>query len=479
MLMHNMKFALQLLPKFSRSLIMSVFTLLTILFIISPGRMVLAQTIGTSYYVSKSGSDSNPGTLNSPWKTLPYAIQKIKAGDTLFIHGGTYQEYFAVTNSGTQSSPITITNYNGEEVILDGINNTLPSKNSGTPMIGVYGDWVTIKNMTIRYAGTFAVYTIGSNVTLENLYVHHNWGGGIILSGEHDVLQNSRIWYNSTMNENGQSSSGWGTGASCARYPEYCAIRNNTVWQNWGEGVSSFEANASTIEANIVHDNWSANVYISDLTNVVLQRNFIYASGIMSGGSQVGIMMGDEKYTPASAYIKIINNIVYGTHRNFAWWQGTQGGGMNNVLIAYNTFVNGTGSSSGGEGGVIIGPGDHYNVRFYNNLVQQDGDLPVIATIVQSGITYYHNLWSKPPYAAASGVGDVIADPKFIKIGTPFSPEWFLLSNLSPAIDKAVYLTEANYDYFLDFRGGLPDIGADEAVPLILTEKIFLPMLKK
>ena len=69
-----------------------------------------------------------------------------------------------------------------------------------------------------------------------------------------------------------------------------------------------------------------------------------------------------------------------------------------------------------GQGGVIIGKGDHTNVRFENNLVVQDGSLPVIATIAQAGITYSNNLWSKTPYAAASGPGDVIADPRLAKV---------------------------------------------------------------
>ena len=91
--------------------------------------------------------------------------------------------------------------------------------------------------------------------------------------------------------------------------------------------------------------------------------------------------MGDEIYNPPSANITVINNISFGNHGNFWWWQGVQGGGMNNVLIANNIFMNGIGDPNRGEGGIIISQGDHQNVRFENNLVQQDGDLPVIATV--------------------------------------------------------------------------------------------------
>jgi hypothetical protein len=219
------------------------------------------------------------------------------------------------------------------------------------------------------------------------------------------------------------------------------------------------------IEDNIIHDNFSTNIYISDSTNVLCQRNFVYMnpnSYIYGYGSNGGIMMGDETYNPPSANITIINNVAYGNHGNIWWWQGVQGGGMDNVLIANNTFVNGIGDPNRGRGGVIISSGDHQNVRFENNLIWQDGDLPVIATSDQSGIIYSHNLWSKTPYDAASGPGDVIGDPMLVKIGDLFSPDWYRLTEFSPAIDKALLIPEVVVDYFGIPRDDFPDMGALE-----------------
>ena len=346
---------------------------------------------------------------------------------------------------GTLSSPITITNYNGEEVIIDGINNTLPPKNSGTPLIGVYGDWVTIKNMTIRYAGTFAVYTIGSNVTLENLYVHHNWGGGIILSGNHDVLQNSRIWYNSTMNENGQSTSGWGTGASCARYPEYCTIRNNTVWQNWGEGVSTFKSMHTNIEGNISYDNHQ-NFYLSDTKYSTMQRNLSYCTtdnALNVKQTQCGILIGDEKGVPIpleengerhpSSDNTIINNLVIGCNHNLA--VGTDA--INNNLFSNNTLVNSRGSVPNPYN-VLFYTGETKNARFENNIIIQD-DYKLIGIFAGGeGINFSNNLWSHVPPKNLSGQGDIIADPLFAKYGYTYSPNRYILTKKSPAINNRI-----------------------------------------
>jgi len=87
------------------------------------------------------------------------------------------------------------------------------------------------------------------------------------------------------------------------------------------------------------------------MLKIPCQRNFVYTTRTMMSGEQVGIMMGDERTNPPSANITVFNNISFGNHANFWWWQVVQGGGINNVLIANNTFVNGIGERKHGEGG--------------------------------------------------------------------------------------------------------------------------------
>jgi len=42
------------------------------------------------YYVATNGSDSNAGTLASPWKTWAKGVASISAGDILYIRGRIY-----------------------------------------------------------------------------------------------------------------------------------------------------------------------------------------------------------------------------------------------------------------------------------------------------------------------------------------------------------------------------------------------------
>lgn len=425
--------------------------------------MVLRQEL-QGYFVSPNGSDTNPGSFLQPWKTIRKAARMVSPGDTVYIRRGVYNESVTFETSGTEANPIRIMAYPGENPIIDG-----GFYESWGILLQIRGDYNYISGLEIRNSDGQGIYLTGNYDVIDNVYVHHCMAAGIFVShGQHSIVQNSRVWMTSLMNEYGHGNN-WANGLAVARYGvSYVTIRHNIVWESWGEGIASFEADHITIEDNITHDNYSTNIYISDSTNVLCQRNFVYTdprSYVFPYGAHGGIMMGDERYTPASANITVINNISFGNQGNYWWWQGLQGGGMNNVLIANNTFINGIGNLSDGRGGVIISRGDHKNVRFENNLVQQDGNLPVIATVSQPGVTYSHNLWSKPPYNAASGSGDIIANPLLAHTGDPFSPDWFRLSGSSPAINHALSLPEVLYDFFSLIRDSNPDMGAIEFFP--------------
>ncbi len=45
---------------------------------------------GRIYYVATNGNNSNPGTIEKPWKTPGFGSRQLKPGDTLIILGGEY-----------------------------------------------------------------------------------------------------------------------------------------------------------------------------------------------------------------------------------------------------------------------------------------------------------------------------------------------------------------------------------------------------
>ncbi len=72
----------------------------------------------TNYYVGKNGNDSNSGAVDQPFLTISKAASVATAGDTVFIHEGTYEEMVTPANSGSAGSPIVFQSFTGEKVVV-------------------------------------------------------------------------------------------------------------------------------------------------------------------------------------------------------------------------------------------------------------------------------------------------------------------------------------------------------------------------
>ncbi len=78
------------------------------------------QALYSQYYVSPAGSDSNPGTLEQPFKTVQKAADIMVAGETCYIMAGTYRETVIPANNGEPGNPIVFRNYNDDRVVIVG-----------------------------------------------------------------------------------------------------------------------------------------------------------------------------------------------------------------------------------------------------------------------------------------------------------------------------------------------------------------------
>src|SRR5574343_87824 len=70
-------------------------------------RGALPPVTGTTYYVSKTGNNSNNGSTNAPWLTIAKAAATMVAGDTCIIRDGDYDEHVEEGTDGTALAPIT------------------------------------------------------------------------------------------------------------------------------------------------------------------------------------------------------------------------------------------------------------------------------------------------------------------------------------------------------------------------------------
>ncbi len=73
------------------------------------------------YFVSTSGNDNNPGTLERPFATIAKGVAELGPGDILNLRHGIYVGPVNITGKhGTADDPIVIRSYPGEHAYMDG-----------------------------------------------------------------------------------------------------------------------------------------------------------------------------------------------------------------------------------------------------------------------------------------------------------------------------------------------------------------------
>jgi hypothetical protein len=78
----------------------------------------IPASTGAVYYVATTGSDSNPGTLSSPWRTIQKAFNTLQPGELALVRGGTYTQSVVMQRAGTAAEPITVQSYPGERAVI-------------------------------------------------------------------------------------------------------------------------------------------------------------------------------------------------------------------------------------------------------------------------------------------------------------------------------------------------------------------------
>src|ERR1700675_4837997 len=135
----------------------------------------------SSFYVSTTGNDSNPGTQTAPWRTIQHAADTVRAGSTVNVLGGVYEELVSINKSGNAADGfITFRSYPGETAVLDAENFT-PSGRGAVLRIQSK-TYVRIECFEIRHSPTSEhrlsplgvnVIGSGSHIELLNNNVHH------------------------------------------------------------------------------------------------------------------------------------------------------------------------------------------------------------------------------------------------------------------------------------------------------------------
>jgi hypothetical protein len=291
--------------------------------------LLRGNSTGNTYYVSPTGSDSNPCTQTSPCATPDYAVNnKAAAGDTVQVAAGTYDYGSGAaqfTKSGAAGKYITVTcatrgacriqnNVAGNQTVVEIDSNYLTL------------DGFEITN-TSAAGNNIGLYVTSSFVNITRNTIHHietdcgsSGGGGIQLTNNtHNVTMDSNLIYDISWPDGGSPKCTSSTVQTDGILPETngagIAITNNIVYHvsgGWGIGAGGQPGQSQApviISNNLVFSNSNGGIlitYTGDYSTVT--NNIVLNNGVVR--AQCGINTSID--SSPDSHILEANNDVYG-----------------------------------------------------------------------------------------------------------------------------------------------------------------------
>jgi hypothetical protein len=384
--------------------------------------LALASTLiaqsGSTFYVSKSGSDSNSGSYTAPWLTIQHAANSVTAGATVYVEAGVYNESVTFPASGTASSYITFASYPGQTATIDG---------TGLSVTGTQGliniinqSYLTVSGFEIRnYTTAKAALTpagiwvtgAGSGLNLLNNLVHNitttsekngNAFGIAVYGTSSTPITKLTISGNQVYDlKTGESES-----VNVDGNVTYFSITNNIVHDNDNIGIDAIgfegvgptgsdQASYGEISGNTVYnisgiknpgegDSYDADgLYCDGCAYVIFERNTVYACDL-------NMEAASEHKGHDSSYVTIRNNVFYDANTvgiSIGGYSNTVGG-SDHVVVINNTLYNNNTKNQGAEFQIQYHSGDTSGNIFENNIVYAGTQNVWIYSFVKGTSTY-------------------------------------------------------------------------------------------
>ena len=449
-----------MLPSFARlgwkNLSMSLVMLATV----AAGRSAWA----TDYYVATTGSDSNPGTMASPFATLQKGANVAVAGDTVYIRAGTYPittpasagAGIQFTKSGTSdTNRIRYWAYPGEVPVFD-FTNMVISTTGYTHGFVVTGSWLHFKGLEIAHVpmNTFSNNGVdvvtGGNCIFELLNMHHNSGNGIFIgkgTGGHLVLNcDAHDNYDATSSQGqGQNADGFGVHYQTAGATTI--LRGCRSWWNSDDGYDLINQEVPVT----VENSWA------------MGNGFaMYGTLNPAAGNGNGFKMGSS----ATGVRHLVQNNVA--------WKNKASGFYANHSSGGNTWYNNTSFMNGTQYNMLASPANDPNTTItltgaLAHIMRNNIGYPN-KNANMTGVDTMFNSWDLNITPAATDFLS-ISDPSVTGTGVAIESSGAIgprpADGSMPAVDflklvAASRMIDKGTNVGLPFVGTAPDLGAYE-----------------
>ncbi len=332
-------------------------------FMLASALLPTVSAQAATYYVAKSGSDSNNGTNEAtPFRTVKKCLSVLAPGHTCYIKNGKYSEgRLHLGVSGTVNAPIKILAYPGHEPVIFFDDNdpanpkfwrfllqVLPGHNKPIAYIHVEG-------LTFEGGGGFRWYNCQSCVIRRNWF-KNSYNSGFLGTGGIDNVFDSNV-----ISDAGDRVYGGGHGMyiNGSRW----TITNNIIYAPEHYGIQlrgNYDPFNTTnfpspefgkVEDAVIRNNVFAYsrraagvvIYGEWVNGAIIENNIFYQNLQVGGGTASGIRW----VACCSTGVQINNNIFYATApRNTLWMDRSPTEGVHytqsgNVINTSNpNFVN-------------------------------------------------------------------------------------------------------------------------------------------
>ena len=408
---------------------------------------------GATYYVAPNGSDSNPGTLASPFFTLNKAWTVVAAGDIIYMRGGTYH-YGTTMNSltgksGTSGNTIKVWAYPGEYPVIDYAGVSLTGQKIGLRLNSisyVHFKGFRIANMAQENTSNawphygIILYNDVSNCIFEQLEVDHIGGTGFTIADR----CNNNLFLNCDSHHHADPysgepygmSDGFESGSHGANTSTNNTFKNCRAWSNSDDGWDFRQADG----VYTVDGCWSfRNGFIPGTTTI--------------GGNGDGYKLGGKTSPSTSTILRTIKNSI--AFENRATGITPEPDASDNVFGL--DVINCTSYKNARDLGEGINTGNYNNYTRVRNTIAYAN---IHSNVwMQGGAVNDHNSWDIPK---------TVTDADFLSVNStgtdgPRQSDGSLPITNFLHLAAGSSLIDVGVNVGLAYAGNAPDLGAFES----------------